>query len=64
LDPDNADAYCNRGLDYQEKGELARALSDLEKCISLSTDPELTKDAQQALFEVKNSPARGEGNQR
>lgn len=56
LDPSDAQAYHNRGLDYQSKGEIPNAVSDLEKCIELSTDPELTKDAQQALYEIKSSP--------
>lgn len=56
LAPDDADAYHSRGLAYREKGEVARAVSDLEKCIRLSSDPELTKEAQQALLEIKNSP--------
>ena len=55
LNPGDAQAYHNRGLDYQNKGELPKAVSDLEKCIELSSDPELTKDAQQALLEIKNS---------
>lgn len=56
LNPNNALAYYNRGLAYREKGEVPKTVSDLEKSISLSTDPELTKDAQQALSEIKNSP--------
>jgi len=56
LNPNDALAYYNRGLVYREKGEVPKVVSDLEKCISLSTDPELTKDAQQALSEIKNSP--------
>ena len=56
LNPNDALAYYNRGLAYREKGEVPKVVSDLEKCISLSTDPELTKDAQQALYEIKNSP--------
>jgi len=55
LDPSDAEAYYNRGLDYQNNGEASKAVSDLEKCIELSTDPELTKDAQQALLEIRNS---------
>ena len=55
LNPNDALAYYNRGLAYRERGEIPKAVSDLEKCIRLSTDPELTKDAQQALSEIKNS---------
>ena len=56
LNPSDAQAYYNRGLDYHNKGEVAKAVSDLEQCIGLSNDPELTEDAQKALFEIKNSP--------
>jgi hypothetical protein len=56
LNPSDAQAYYNRGLDYNNKGEVPKAVSDLDKCIELSTDPELIKDAQQALYEIKNSP--------
>ena len=64
LDPGDAQAYYNRSLDYHNKGEVLEAVSDLEKCIGLSTDPELTEDAQQALSEIKNSPGRGESKRR
>jgi tetratricopeptide (TPR) repeat protein len=56
IDPDDADAYYNRGLTYQARGEVAKAVSDLEMCIGLSTDPEVTEAAQQALREAKKSP--------
>lgn len=56
LDPSHALAYYNRGVAYREKGEIPKAVSDLEKCIALSADPELTEAAQQALYEIKNSP--------
>ena len=55
LNPGDAQAHYNRGLDYYNKGEVSKAVSDLEKCIGLSTEPELTKDAKQALLETKNS---------
>jgi Tfp pilus assembly protein PilF len=55
-DPDDADAYYSRGLAYRKKCEGPKAASDLEKCIELSTDPELIKDAQKVLSEIKNSP--------
>jgi len=56
FDPNHALAYYNRGLAYHEKCEVPKAVSDLEKCIGLSTDPEFTEDAQQALHEIKKSP--------
>jgi hypothetical protein len=55
FNPNYGRAYYGRGLAYREKGEVTRAVNDLEKCIGLSTDTELTKAAQQALSEIKNS---------
>jgi len=55
LDPNDAQAYYNRALDYHNKGEVLKAQSDLQKCIEMSTDPDLTKDARQALLDVKGS---------
>lgn len=55
LNPRDVLTYYNRGLAYSEKGNVSEAVSDLEKCITLSTDPELIKDAQQALSEIKNT---------
>jgi tetratricopeptide (TPR) repeat protein len=56
LRPNHLSAYYNRGLAYRKKGEVPKAVSDLEKFIGLSTDPELTKAAEQALSEMKYSP--------
>jgi len=56
LNPNDSLAYYNRGLACSKRGDVPKAVSDLEKCIELSTDPELTKDAQQALREAKKSP--------
>jgi len=58
LDPGDAQAFYNRGLDYQNKGEMGKAASDMDKCIKLSTDPQLTEDAQQALNEIKSADKR------
>jgi len=60
MNPNDANAYYNRGIAYREKDEVPKAVDDLEKCIELSTDPELTKDARQALLEAKNSSGKGE----
>ncbi|MFC2035324.1 tetratricopeptide repeat protein [Chloroflexota bacterium] len=49
LHPENADAYYLRGLAYDSSGEVAEAISDYEKCIELSNDPELTGSAQMRL---------------
>ncbi|OGO03722.1 MAG: hypothetical protein A2Y60_04025 [Chloroflexi bacterium RBG_13_54_9] len=56
LNPNDSLAYYNRGLAHSKRGEVSKAVSDLVKCIELSTDPELSKDAQQALDEAKRSP--------
>jgi tetratricopeptide (TPR) repeat protein len=50
LDPNSAEAYFNRAYAYHRKGgEVAKAASDLEKCIELSTDPRLLDAAKQLL---------------
>lgn len=36
LDPEYADAYYNRGLAYNNSGEIAKAISAYEKCVELS----------------------------
>lgn len=59
LNPNDSLAYYNRGLAYTKRGEVSKAVSDLVKCIELSNDPELTKHAQQALHEIRNSPREG-----
>ena len=58
LNPSDSFAYYDRGLAHGERGEVPKAVSDLEKCIELSTDPDLTKDARQALSEIKSSNKR------
>jgi hypothetical protein len=55
LNPSDAQAYYNRSLDYQNKGQVPEAVSDLEKCIGLSTDRKLTEAAQQTLSEIRDS---------
>jgi lipoprotein NlpI len=64
LDPNHTDAYYDRGLAHNQMSEFAKAVNDLEKCIGLSNDAELTKDARQALSEVKNSLGKGESKRR
>ena len=53
LAPTDAVAYYNRGCAYSEKGEMPEAVSDIQKCLNLSTDPELTEAAQQELHKAK-----------
>jgi len=53
LDPEYADAYYNRGLAYNRSGEVAKAISDYEKCIELSDDPEVAKLVQELLDKLK-----------
>jgi tetratricopeptide (TPR) repeat protein len=47
LDPTLAKAYFNRGFAYNRKGDKEQARADLDKCIEISTDPSLTKAAQE-----------------
>ena len=51
--PPTAEEYFKQGLTYDEKGELDKAIADLEKCIELSRDPELSQDAERWLEELK-----------
>lgn len=51
--PGDVKAYYNRGIAYYKKGDAAKAVSDLEKCIALSTDRELIEAAQQLMYEIK-----------
>ncbi len=53
LDPEYADAYYYRGLAYDKSGEVAKAISDYEKCIELSNDPEVVKSAQELLDKLR-----------
>ena len=55
LNPRDVLAYYNRGRAYREKGKVPEAVSDLETCVELSTDPELTKDAKQALHGIRSA---------
>ena len=56
LNPSHSSAYYNRGLVCWEIGHVPNASSDLAKCIGLSTDIELAKSADQALFEIRTLP--------
>ncbi|MFC2035326.1 tetratricopeptide repeat protein [Chloroflexota bacterium] len=50
LYPEYAEAYYIRGLAYDNSGEVAKAISDYEKCIELSSDPVLIDSAQMLLY--------------
>lgn len=55
LNPLDSLAYYNRGLAYGKRLQVSEATGDLEKCIAMSTDPELTKDARRALDDLRSS---------
>ena len=39
LNPNDADAYNNRGVAYSGKGDFDRAIDDFDKTIQLNSDP-------------------------
>ena len=53
LDPDLVMAYLMRGMAYAEQGKTAEAISDLEQCIKLSTDPALIQVANETLATLR-----------
>ena len=57
LDPNHAGAYLIRGIIYNEKLAFDRSIADLEKCIELSDDPELTRHAKAVLEGVREGKA-------
>lgn len=52
LDSGYASAYYGRGVASCKKGDVDRGIADLKRCIELSTYPELSRLAQQALANV------------
>ena len=52
LNPDDADAYDNRGLALKEQGKETEAIADLRKSIGLTGDPDLCQWAEVALSEL------------
>lgn len=56
LDPTNALAYAKRGFVYYKKGFIDLATADFQKVIQLSTDPELTRYAEEALEALASAP--------
>jgi len=49
LDPGDAQAYYNRGVVYGALGEQQKAIADYRKVLEITDDPDLTRDAQDAL---------------
>jgi Tfp pilus assembly protein PilF len=56
IDPQYAKAYYNRGIAHDELGEYQKAIDDYRKVLEITDDPDLTRDAQDALegLEVVN----------
>jgi tetratricopeptide (TPR) repeat protein len=52
LDPKYAVAYGNRALAYKLQGNKARAITDFEKFITLTSDPRLVRIAKQQIKEL------------
>ena len=52
LDPKYAVAYGNRAIAYKLQGNKAKAISDFEKFITLTSDPRLVQIAKQQVEEL------------
>ena len=53
LHPNRAETYYNRGLAYKEQGKKADAITDFEKCITLTAkDPNVIQMARQQIEEL------------
>jgi tetratricopeptide (TPR) repeat protein len=52
LDPKYAVAYGNRAIAYKLQGNKAKAISDFEKFITLTSDPRLIQIAKQQIKEL------------
>ena len=52
LDPKYAVAYGNRAIAYKLQGNKAKAISDFEKFITLTSDPRLIQIAKQQVEEL------------
>lgn len=59
LNANDSLACYDRGVAAVKRGEVSKAVSDLERCIELSTDPKLIRDAKQVLFEMGYSSRKG-----
>jgi len=51
LDPDYSDAYCGLAIAYQNTGRIEEAKDNLAKCIELSTNDVLVKEAQKKTID-------------
>lgn len=52
--PDDADIYLYRAMAYARIGQPERAQADLQKCLALTTDPDLRAQAEQQLQLITN----------
>lgn len=53
-----ADIYYSRGRDYEETGDIQKALSQYQKALSLQPDHSLSKEAIRRLSGYPGSPSR------
>ena len=53
LDPNNILAYRNRGITYKALGRIDEAIKDYENILELSTDPEVRKQVEDILKELR-----------
>jgi len=53
LEPNDVQAYLNRGLTYKSLGQIKEAIKDYERALELSIDPEMRKQIEDALKELR-----------
>lgn len=53
LDPDYILAYRNRGLTYKTLGRIEESIQDFERFLETSTDPEIRKQVEEILKELR-----------
>ena len=53
LDPNNILAYRNRGITYRSLGRIGEAIKDYERMLELSTDPDVRRQVEDILKELR-----------
>ena len=53
IEPNDTQAYLNRGLTYKTLGQINEAIIDYERALELSTDPDVQKQVEDILKELR-----------
>ena len=53
IDPGDANAYYYLGIVHKFRGDIDEAMAAFEKCIELSSDAQLTEEANNQLVKLK-----------